>query len=50
MHDQVPPKVVYSLTDDGAALERALRPLGDWGEERMAQISSVRQGKAVTAP
>ena len=50
MHDQVPPKVVYSLTDDGAALDRALRPLGDWGEERMAQISSVREGGAVPAP
>lgn len=43
VHDQVPPKVVYSLTDDGAELDRALRPLGDWGEERMAAIASVRQ-------
>jgi DNA-binding HxlR family transcriptional regulator len=43
VHDQVPPKVVYSLTDDGIALDRALRPLGDWGEERMAEINAARE-------
>lgn len=43
VHDQVPPKVVYSLTPTGAALERALRPLGDWGEANCDQISEVRR-------
>jgi DNA-binding HxlR family transcriptional regulator len=41
VHEQVPPKVVYSLTDLGRALEVALRPLGDWGEEHLAHIESV---------
>lgn len=43
VHEQVPPKVVYSLTPDGIALERALAPLGDWGEERMDRIAELRQ-------
>jgi DNA-binding HxlR family transcriptional regulator len=42
VHEQVPPKVVYSLTSKGAALEEALRPLGDWGQEHIAEISAVR--------
>ncbi len=40
--DQVPPKVVYSLTDLGSSLYRALEPLGDWGEEHMSHIATVR--------
>ena len=43
VHEQVPPKVVYSLTADGVALEAALGPLGDWGEARMDRISAIRQ-------
>jgi DNA-binding HxlR family transcriptional regulator len=43
VHDQVPPKVVYSLTPTGVALERALRPLGDWGEAHCDQISATRR-------
>lgn len=39
---QVPPKVVYRLTEDGQQLERALAPLGDWGEARMERIAAVR--------
>ncbi|HMO11558.1 MAG TPA: helix-turn-helix domain-containing protein [Actinotalea sp.] len=42
VHDQVPPKVVYSLTPLGASLERALAPLGDWGEEHLADIQAAR--------
>lgn len=42
VHDQVPPKVVYSLTPLGSSLNRALEPLGDWGEEHMGHITSVR--------
>ncbi|HWM01799.1 MAG TPA: helix-turn-helix domain-containing protein [Actinophytocola sp.] len=42
VHAQVPPKVVYRLTDTGQALERALAPLGDWGERHMGRISEVR--------
>jgi len=43
VHDQVPPKVVYSLTRRGTALDRALMPLGDWGEQHRSHISSVRR-------
>ena len=42
VHDQVPPKVVYSLTPLGESLNHALLPLGDWGEAHMAHIRSVR--------
>ena len=42
VHEQVPPKVVYSLTGRGESLNRALEPLGDWGEEHLAHITAVR--------
>lgn len=42
VHDEVPPKVVYSLTPLGASLERALGPLGDWGEDHLDHIVAVR--------
>lgn len=42
VHEQVPPKVVYSLTATGAALDRALAPLGEWGESHMEQIVATR--------
>lgn len=42
IHQQVPPKVVYRLTRKGAALDRALRPLGEWGEEHIDAIREVR--------
>lgn len=35
VHAEVPPKVEYSLTASGAALNEALRPLGAWGLERI---------------
>lgn len=43
VHAQVPPKVVYRLTGAGRALEQALAPLGDWGEEHMHHIVAVRE-------
>jgi DNA-binding HxlR family transcriptional regulator len=46
VHDQVPPKVVYSLTGLGSGLNRALEPLGLWGEEHLAHITSVREATA----
>jgi DNA-binding HxlR family transcriptional regulator len=42
VHEQVPPKVVYSLTPLGEALDRALEPLGDWGEANMEHIAATR--------
>jgi DNA-binding HxlR family transcriptional regulator len=44
VHQQVPPKVVYSLTALGGSLNAALGPLGDWGEEHMAHIAATRAG------
>ncbi|MEO3761844.1 helix-turn-helix domain-containing protein [Streptomyces sp. B8F3] len=35
VYPEVPPKVEYSLTEAGAALNEALRPLGVWGEQRL---------------
>ncbi|WP_052668678.1 winged helix-turn-helix transcriptional regulator [Nitriliruptor alkaliphilus] len=42
VHEQVPPKVVYSLTDLGESLNAALEPLGDWGEQHMTHITATR--------
>ncbi len=43
VYDQVPPRVEYSLTELGVSLERALAPLGDWGERHLAHIVAVRR-------
>ena len=43
VHAEVPPRVVYSLTGAGAALERALRPLGEWGDEYRDRIAAARR-------
>lgn len=43
VHEQVPPKVVYSLTPTGEQLERALRPLGDWGDAHCDTLVTNRR-------
>jgi DNA-binding HxlR family transcriptional regulator len=48
VHEQVPPKVVYSLTPIGESLYRALEPLGDWGERHMEHIVRTRTASAGT--
>ncbi|MFD7505293.1 winged helix-turn-helix transcriptional regulator [Streptomyces sp. NPDC059850] len=35
VHDQVPPRVEYSLTPLGTSLNEALSPLGAWGRENL---------------
>jgi DNA-binding HxlR family transcriptional regulator len=42
VHEQVPPKVVYSLTEVGVALDQALAPLGVWGQQHLDRISTLR--------
>lgn len=42
VHEQVPPKVVYSLTPLGETLNTALEPLGDWGDRHLDHITAVR--------
>lgn len=38
-YDEVPPRVEYSLTEDGVRLNRALEPLADWGRDRTTRRS-----------
>ncbi|TLS45159.1 helix-turn-helix transcriptional regulator [Streptomyces montanus] len=38
VYREVPPRVEYSLTDLGEALNRALLPLGEWGDRHMREI------------
>jgi DNA-binding HxlR family transcriptional regulator len=35
VYAEVPPRVEYSLTESGRALNQALAPLGAWGTERI---------------
>lgn len=42
VYREVPPKVEYSLTEDGIALNTALAPLGDWGTERMRRTGAAK--------
>lgn len=46
-YDEVPPRVEYSLTPRGAALNDALAPLGDWGREHV--LGDAYDGTAGTA-
>jgi DNA-binding HxlR family transcriptional regulator len=41
VYHQVPPKVEYSLTDFGHSLNRAMAPLGEWGEEHIERIEGM---------
>lgn len=45
VYAEVPPRVEYSLTDAGTSLDQALRPLGEWGRERLR-----RDGLEVSQP
>jgi DNA-binding HxlR family transcriptional regulator len=49
VHEQVPPRVEYSLTPLGESLDRALAPLGDWGEQHLDHIAALRTGPTSTA-
>ncbi|MDP4500542.1 winged helix-turn-helix transcriptional regulator [Nonomuraea turcica] len=42
VYREVPPKVEYSLTEQGVSLNAALAPLGEWGGERMRRIGAER--------
>ena len=42
VYREVPPKVEYSLTEDGYALDAALAPLGEWGTQRIARIGAEK--------
>lgn len=40
VHDVLPPKTVYSLTDFGRELSEALAPLSDWGHRRLERLAA----------
>lgn len=46
VYDEVPPKVEYSLTESGTALNAALRPLGAWGNRRLLELGMPPQHAA----
>jgi DNA-binding HxlR family transcriptional regulator len=41
---EVPPRVEYSLTEHGSALNAALEALGAWGRERIVRIGAAVVG------
>lgn len=42
VYREVPPRVEYSLTEQGVSLNKALESLGEWGRERIALIGAER--------
>ncbi|WP_404800006.1 winged helix-turn-helix transcriptional regulator [Actinoalloteichus fjordicus] len=42
VYAEVPPRVEYSLTETGTALNSALAPLGEWGRQHKQRIEQVR--------
>lgn len=43
VYQQVPPKVVYSLTTEGKTLRKLLIDMSDWGEHRVARMQADGQ-------
>ncbi|MFE3119250.1 winged helix-turn-helix transcriptional regulator [Streptomyces niveus] len=50
VYRQVPPKVEYSLTEQGVSLNTALSSLGKWGTERMRRMGAEKVPVAVDGP
>ncbi|GAA3925569.1 winged helix-turn-helix transcriptional regulator [Actinoplanes auranticolor] len=48
IYREVPPRVEYSLTPDGASLNEALSALGTWGQQRVKRLAA--EGALVEAP
>ncbi|MFF9849635.1 winged helix-turn-helix transcriptional regulator [Streptomyces litmocidini] len=42
VHDVLPPKTVYSLTEFGRELSELLGPLSDWGHRRLDRMKEAR--------
>ncbi|MBS7576090.1 MULTISPECIES: helix-turn-helix domain-containing protein [unclassified Enterococcus] len=40
VHEQVPPKVVYSLSEKGKSLKPILVSMSEWGEKRASEIKN----------
>jgi DNA-binding HxlR family transcriptional regulator len=41
---QVPPRVEYSVTPEGAELDHALAPLAEWGKKHQDRTEGARAG------
>ncbi|MEV8335216.1 winged helix-turn-helix transcriptional regulator [Streptomyces niveus] len=50
VYRQVPPKVEYSLTEQGVSLNTALSSLGKWGTERMRRMGAEKVPVSVEEP
>ncbi|MFI9721276.1 winged helix-turn-helix transcriptional regulator [Streptomyces sp. NPDC052396] len=51
LFDEVPPRVVYSLTEEGLRLNTALAPLSAWGRSRMERLEAAEpQDTAAPCP
>jgi DNA-binding HxlR family transcriptional regulator len=48
-YPEIPPRVEYALTPLGESLNRALIPLGDWGDEHMDAIAGCRRERQAAA-
>ena len=46
-HQQVPPKVEYTVTPFGLSLIEALLPLCDWGTKHRARVQSLARQQAL---
>lgn len=42
LYPEIPPRVDYSLTEEGVALNTALTALGAWGSRRITRIGATR--------
>lgn len=49
VYREVPPKVEYSLTELGQSLNKALEPLGIWGDKHMARLVACKVEQAEKA-
>ncbi len=50
VHEQVPPKVVYSLTPYGRTLQPILAAMCEWGEAHAELLARTRPGGNRNAP
>lgn len=50
VYAQVPPKVEYSLSEEGRSLEPVIAALATWGEGRILRTSASASERVVSAP